>query len=404
MGVKTMSKNKGLKMLLWIGVSVLGAMVIGTTFFLAHQIQLRKNEFSQLLLNKPETTSIAVYTIGANGEIISDGNDIFLNADTPLVTASMMKLLVLTAYESAVESGVLDPNELIRVVDLERYYLPKTDGGAHINGLARLGIKTDKLGFVLDQNAEISLDEIARMMIYYSGNAETDYLIQRLGYEAVNSIPGFENHTPIHSILGISLAMMNHEKSFADGELRSQLTADVEQGNYAYFDDLVNAYLNDPVWRANQIEFMRSDQYIEAASQMGWVGQVEAAQLFPKGTAREYAKLMAQIASGNLISPEVCARIQEKLEGIPADWPLRAFFFKRFGSKDGLTAGTINLASYGVPKSGLLAGQIRIVVIMTNDVPVQVWSTQAAYQGIYFFQTDLARAKGVFDQLLIAHE
>lgn len=394
-----MSKNKGLKMLFWIGLSLLVVGIIVATVLLIYQIQSQKNEFAQLILDNPDTTAAAAYTINANGDLVDDGDTIFLNADTPLVTASMMKLVVLAAYESAVAKGELDPDEMIRVADLERYYLPKTDGGAHISGLASLGVKTDELGFALDQQAVIALDEIARIMIHYSGNAETDYLIQRLGYEKVNSVSGMEQHTPIHSILGISLAMMNHEKSLADASLRQQLIREVEQENYAYFDRLVNLYLNDSDWRAKQIEFMQSDRYINAANELGWAGQVEAGQFFPKGTAREYAQLMAKVASEQLISDKVSSLMQEKLETIPADWPLRTFFYRRYGSKDGLTAGLINLASYGVPKNGSLAGETRIVVIMTNELPVQAWSSQVSYQGIYFLQTDLARAKGVFSKL-----
>lgn len=394
-----MSKNKGLKMLLWVGLSLLLVGIIVATVLLIHQIQMQKRDFAQLILDNPDTTAAAVYTIDANGEPLEDGKAIFLNADTPLVTASMMKLVVLAAYETAVTNGELDPNEQIKIADLERYYLPKTDGGAHISGLASLGVKTDELGFALDQEAVIALDEIARIMIHYSGNAETDYLIQRLGYEKVNSIARMEQHTPIHSILGISLAMMNHEKSLADASLRQQLIRDVEKENYESFDRLVNSYLNDSDWRAKQIEFMRSDRYITAANELGWAGQVESGQFFPKGTAREYAQLMAKIASGQLISQEVSSLMQKKLETIPADWPLRTFFYRRYGSKDGLTAGLINLASYGVPKTGPLAGEVRIVVVMTNELPIEAWSSQVSYQGIYFLQTDLARAKGVFSKL-----
>ncbi len=294
----------------------------------------------------------------------------------------------------------MDHFEQINITYLERYYLPKTDGGAHINGLAGLKIKSDELGFALDQKAVIALDEIARIMIHYSGNAETDYLIQRLGYEKVNSIAGMQHHTPIHSILGISLAMMDHERPLANGDLLQQLTRDVEQEDYRYFDQLVDLYLNDSNWRASQIEYMRSDAYITAANALGWEGQVEAGQLFPRGAVREYAQLMAKVASGKMISQEVSSLMQNKLETIPADWPLRLFFFRRYGSKDGLTAGLINLASYGVPKNGPMARKTRIVVVMTNDLPIQSWSSQLKYQGIYFFQTDLARAKGVFDKLV----
>ncbi|PKO00453.1 MAG: hypothetical protein CVU42_04605 [Chloroflexi bacterium HGW-Chloroflexi-4] len=392
-----MSKNTGLKMLLLIGLAIIVVGMSVALILIAYQYQVRKSEFAKMVMDHPDNAAVVVYTFDEKGELVEDGYDLYLNADAPLVAASMMKVMVLTAYESAVVSGDLNPDELISIADLEAYYLPKTDGNAHINGLASLGLKTDELGFAHDQQASIRLDEIAKIMIHYSGNAETDYLIHRLGYEKVNSIQGMSHHTPIHSLLGASLAMMNHENSLANDDLRQTLIKDVENMNYEYFDHLVDLYLNDSEWRARQIDYMRSDQYINAANELGWQGQVEAGQLFPKGTAREYAQLMASIANGRLISLEVSTQIQSKLESIPTDWPLRAFFFHRYGSKDGLTAGLINLASYGIPKNGPLSGNSRVSVVMTNNLPVQFWVDHVKGESIYFVQGDLMRAKGIWD-------
>lgn len=78
-------------------------------------------------MRKPETTAIAAFMVDRQGDIVANGKEIFYNADTPLVAASTMKLLVLAAYESAVARGELDPNQRVAIKDLERYYLPKTD-------------------------------------------------------------------------------------------------------------------------------------------------------------------------------------------------------------------------------------------------------------------------------------
>lgn len=395
-----MLKNKGKKMLLWIVPIVLLAGVVLTAIYFVDQIQSRKSELFETILSNPATTAMAAYTIDAQGNLLEDGSSVFYNADTPLVLASTMKVAVLAAYESAVVNGELDPHQRVAVTDLEKYYLPKTDGNAHINGLTSIGIKTDELGFAIDQNAIISLDDIAKIMIHYSGNAETDYLIARLGIDKVNSLLAMEQLRSIRPVLGVTLALMNHENTFANDGFRSQLITDVGQGDIKYLEQLENLYLNDPTWRTKQIEFMRSGEYIEAANQLGWDGQVEAGYLFPKGTAREYAALMARIASGKFISPEVSANMQQKLESTPSEWLVRLIYCHRFGAKDGLTAGVINLVSYCEPKSGPLAGQTRVMVIFTNDLPVQTWSAQVQYQGIYFLQMDIAKGTGNYTKLV----
>ncbi len=395
-----MVKKRGNIKLLWGIVIAFFVIVVISIGYFTNQLRLRRSELVDTILMNPKTTSVVTYTVDGQGELVNDGYEIFFNADTPLVTASTMKVIVLAAYESAVAKGEMDPNEQVAIANLERNYLPKTDGNAHINGLASLGIKTDELGFALDQETTITLDDIARIMIHYSGNTETDYLLERLGIDEVNSIQGMGQHTPIRPILGAALAMINHEHPILDANQRQILIKEIEQGDYQYFDNLVDLYLNDQDWRSKQIEFMKSGEYINSFTQVGWEGQVEASQFLPKGTARRYANIMAKIASGQFISKIVSEKMQQKLESIPGDWPVRLLYCQRFGDKGGLTAGLINLVSYCVPKSGPLAGKERVVVIFTNELPAQTWSAQVQYEGVYFLQADLARATGEFSRLV----
>jgi hypothetical protein len=111
---------------------------------------------------------------------------------------------------------------------------------------------------------------------------------------------------------------------------------------------------------------------------------------------------MVQIASGQLISPAVSARVQQKLESTPADDPMRLLFHRRYGAKDGVTAGVLTLVSYAIPKSGPLAGQTRVVVVLTNALPYETWSKLLQYQSIYLLQADLAKETQTFDREMVA--
>jgi hypothetical protein len=395
-----MSKNSGKKKMqavLWIILLIIGLIAAGGAVFIS-QANRHKNELAEILRTSPNAAIVA-YTLDENGQPSMDGNEIFQNADTPLVMASTIKTVILAAYADAVERGELDPNEPVTIADLEAYYLPGTDAGAHIAGMASLGLPTDSAGFAKDPSAKIMLDDVVRIMIHNSGNAETDYLMARLGAERIAATlfaAGMEQHTPFHSILGITLAMFNHESPLTDTAQRQTLLAQVATGDFSTLEALAERYLNDPDWRAAQQAFMQSPAFTEAANQMGWDGQVSASQLFPKGTAREYAHLLAQIASGKFISPAVSARIQQKLETSPADDPMRLLFHRRYGAKDGVTAGVLTLVSYSTPKTGLLAGKTRVVVIMTNDLSYQTWANLLQFQSIYLLQADLAKGTGIF--------
>ena len=397
-----MSTLRGKKVFNWVfGIVILGlgAAVIGGVLVLK-QFKQSKNQLAKFIRANPDSTAIAAYTIDGEGQPVNDGSQVFYNADTPLVLASTMKTVILAAYEDAAERGELHPKEQVPVADLEKYYLPKTDGGAHAAGLESLGLAVDADGFARDPSAAILLDDIARMMIHNSGNAETDYLTARLGVKRIAetmSAAGLEDHTPFHSILGITLAMFNHEAPLTDAVRRQALVNEAASGNFTSLEALADLYLHDPDWRAAQLAYMRSEAFTAAAGQMGWDGQVESSQLFPKGTARQYARLMAQIASGRFISAAISARLQQKLESTPADHPMRVLFHHRYGAKDGVTAGVLTLVSYAAPKSGPLAGQTRIVVILTNGLPYETWSNLLQFQSIYLLQVDLAKNGGVFD-------
>ncbi len=397
-----MLKLRGKKMLnwvLWIALSVVGIAIIAAAVFL-NQVNQRKRELADYIRANPDTTAVVAYTVDAQGNPVNDGSEVFYNADMPLVLASTMKSVILVAYEDAVEQQRLDPNEQIPIGDLEKYYLPQTDGGAHAAGLAALGLAVDADGFAQDQTAKISLDAIARIMIHNSGNAETDYLMARLGagqIAATVAAAGLGQHTPFHPILGITLAMFNHEGPLTDAAQRQALVNEVTGGNFTMLEHLADLYLHDANWRAAQIAFMKSEAFAAAATEMGWDGQVESSQLFPKGTARDYAHLMAQVAGGRLISPAVSARVQQKLESTPADEPMRLLFHRRYGAKDGVTAGVLTLVSYAVPKGGPLAGQTRVVVILTNAMPYATWSKLLQSQSIYLLQAELAREMQGFD-------
>ncbi len=392
-----MSKKTVKKMMQWVFGIGLGIAVAAGGLVL-FQLNRGKKNLAEYIRAHPDSTAVVAYTIDENGQPVLDGSEIYHNPDAALVLASTMKTVVVAAYEAAVEVGELNPNELVSIADVEQFYLPKTDGGAHTAGLAKLGQATDADGFAKDPSAKILLDDIARIVIHNSGNAETDYLLSRLTEKRIAETlkaAGFEQHSPFHSILGISLAMMNHEASLTDAARRQALVAEVTSGDFSVLENLADLYLHDPAWRSAQLAFMKSEAFLQTANQMGWEGQVECSQLFPKSTAREYAHLMAQIVSGQLISPAVSARLQQKLETAPADGPMRFIFHQRYGSKDGVTAGVLNLVSYSQPKGKAWVGKTRVVVILCNDLPVDLWLSAMKSQSLYLLQADLARGKGL---------
>lgn len=163
-------------------------------------------------------------------------------------------------------------------------------------------------------------------------------------------------------------------------------------------DRLIDLYLNDAAWRAAQIDFMENLAAASLDQEAVWEYQTAVAQLLPKATAREYAQLMAQIGSGQFVSPAVSQIMQQKMETVPSDWPLRALYFERFGAKDGLTAGVLATASYAAPRRGAFGDENRVVVLIVNGLPAQQFARQSQLQGHYLLPIDLAQGTGSFNE------
>ncbi|MEV0681248.1 serine hydrolase [Actinosynnema sp. NPDC050436] len=117
--------------------------------------------------------------------------------------ASAVKVVHLVGYDLAVRRGQVDAREPVRVGDWEQYYLP-LDGGAHPQALRALDLECSN-GFTADDpNALVTLDDLASVMIRYSDNAATDYLLHRLGEPVVRTAAvraGWPD-APIPSVLG----------------------------------------------------------------------------------------------------------------------------------------------------------------------------------------------------------
>jgi beta-lactamase class A len=96
-----------------------------------------------------------------------DGDaEVDVGADTPVALASVFKLPVLVALYRAAEAGTLDLQERVRVPVATR-----TPG---VTGLA-----------ALCDDAELSLRDLAQLMITLSDNAAADAVVDRVGLDAV---------------------------------------------------------------------------------------------------------------------------------------------------------------------------------------------------------------------------
>ena len=131
-----------------------------------------------------------------------------LNETKLMPLASTVKIIVAIEFAQQSTHEVINENDYVPLSELDKYYIPNTDGGAHEAWL-EYARKTNAI-----QGDSVKLIDVARGMIIYSSNANTEYLMDILGFDAVKdniSLFKLKQHTAIYPLVG-SLFMYSLNK------------------------------------------------------------------------------------------------------------------------------------------------------------------------------------------------
>ncbi len=321
----------------------------------------------QRLLDAPGTVGLVAFQAGR------EAVGVYLNADAPMPLASVAKLIVLVAYAEAIAAGELNPLEQVPLDELDRYYLPNFDLGAHRRAVAELR----DLGRVVSphDNPTVSLDDIAWMMIRHSSNAASDYLHLRLGQSRVeetavalglNEPP--HRHSAPCTFLGQFLLMGNHTRSAAgDRAALSALVNGDAAGAEAYGREialLADAYVNDEAFRAAEREWRSMTRGPAIETQRTF-----AASLGTRGTAGAYASLLLRLAQNGLSNPDSSYQARRILEWTNL-FEANQEIFSNVGYKNGSLPGVLTTTYYAY-RWGEVAPVV--VILFYRDLPQQTY-------------------------------
>ena len=319
------------------------------------------------LLDAPQTVGLVAFQAGREAE------GVYLNANLPMPLASVAKLITLVAYAEALATGELNPQEQVTLAELDRYYLPNFDLGAHRRAINEL--RQNNRLISSDDNPAVLLQDVAWMMIRHSSNAAADYLHLRLGQErmeetaislGLNDAPA--SHSAPCTFLGQFLMMANHSRpepsdrlalaAFADGG------PDAAQAYGAGVAQLAATYIGDAAFRAAEQAWRADTRRPNMDAQRYYAGR-----LAPQGTAGAYAALMSRLAQNGLSDANSSYQARLILEW-PNQFDANQELFSNVGYKNGALAGVLNSAYY-VYRWGDSAPVI--VVLFFRDIPQQTY-------------------------------
>ena len=261
--------------------------------------------------------------------------------------ASAVKTIIAIEFAQQVAAGKIDPTERISLVDLDAYYLPNTDGNAHPNW------KEWAKQHNLVNNETVPLLEVAKGMIQFSSNANTEYLMDLLGLKAINAnlkTLNLPNHDPIYPIVS---ALFLYSIPPADSTETIRATTKLSTKAYIARCQAIHLRLKQD----GNGSFKRAFRFPAMALQKVWSDRL------PASTVLEYASVMQKINTRTYFSPTVQTVLNSIME-----WPFlvnpgNKNVFTHLGMKGGSTAFVLTNAFYAETPAG---NRVAAAVFLNN--------------------------------------
>ncbi len=332
------------------GLGIL-AVLFGSVFayFYFKYLRYEKDFVAEYLVKNPNKYTL--YWV-RNDSLIAEHR-----ADTMMPLASTVKTIIAIEFAQQAASGKINVHEQVPLGELARFYIKDTDGGAHPAWLADL----ERANLI--KNRAVELMEVAKGMMQFSSNANTEFLMWKLGLNNINANLaklGLKKHQPLYPFVS-ALYVCSDEHS-ATGMKKMPMSLYLERTN-KYFELL-------KVDTTAKAKFKLSN--IPLPVQHVWSDRL------PASTADEYVSLMKKINSRTYFDAPTQAILDQLME-----WPMRINpknkeQFVHFGAKGGSTAFVLNYALYATDKKG----NYTEFTVFTNNLGVfDQTLLQAEFQG-----------------------
>lgn len=260
-----------------------------------------------------------------------------LHPDRLMPLASTMKIMVAIEFSKQAAHHVFNPASKVALTELDRYYLPNTDGGAHnawINALKQ----EKKL-----EGDSVSLMDAAKGMILFSSNANTEFLMDLLGLENINNnygLMGVKDFTPLYYYVS-ALMLYQNPKQLKEGKILKQIR-ELGTANYIKAAAMIHNQLkNNPDYKAH---FRQQD--LTMAFQKEWSDKL------PQSTVRAYTHIAEIINNRKIYNAETYHVLSQILETVMEN-PANRQWLDHAGMNGGSTMTILTKTVYATLKSGV---------------------------------------------------
>lgn len=280
------------------------------------------------------------------------------NENKMMPLASTVKIMVALEFAKQASHQLIDPAKQVALSELDKYYIPNTDGNAHPQWLAYEKQKGNI------SNDSVSLLEVARGMMMFSSNANTEYLMDLLGLNNINQnykLLGVKNYTPVFYLVS-SLFIYQNPKKKSEDKILKQIRS-LSAHDYFKATEVIHEQLeHDPKYKS---EFRPQD--LTMPMQKLW------SDLLPASTTKAYTQIAYVINHRQIFSPATYKILSQILETIMEN-PANQQWLTHAGEKGGSTSFVLTRVIYATLKNG---EQIELAYFLDGLTPQEEQKLQS---------------------------
>jgi len=253
-----------------------------------------------------------------------------LNENKLMPLASTVKIMVAIEFAQQSTHEMINENSYVRLGELEKYYIPDTDGGAHPAWLKYAEANN------LLKGDSVRLVDVARGMIMFSSNANTEYLMDLLGFDNVKdniSLFKLKQHTAIYPLVGSLFLYQVPRKSNEKKLFKSLKDMSDKKYSMAAYD--------------KHIELKEDSSFKETfrPGDFSLTLQKLWSDRLPSSTTKEYVQIVKALNKREILDEDAFFPIAEVME-FPMESKSFQSVFKHYGAKGGSTSFVLTHVIY----------------------------------------------------------
>lgn len=306
---------------------------------------------TEFIGEKPEFFSIVSYNVN------DPDSGIYYNPDELSTLGAMGNLFLLIEYERQIAEGLIDPQALVDLEEIEKYLLPQINQNAHEGAME----------YLTNEDVPVTNDNAMRALLEYNSLPLSDYFWFKLGEENIRALMVILNlettEMPV-PFSGYYSVIAPHISPTISAVARENLDYFSEMSRDSMFAEMIETageFIGDEQQNAMRKQFIKDERLA-----MSFIEERDALELLPHTTAREITGLLAGLLNNEVISEEVSTAVTNKLR-----WPMDSEPIKRsfsdYGAIYDSRMGMLSGIDFG---TSIYDGHNSVQAVFFDDLPV----------------------------------